>query len=76
MLIDHELLAASSILVTFITINSLVVAHGGQALISNPPQIVTSLVKAHIMLLSGLDQLRLVHDLTDLLLQQAVWHDP
>ena len=55
MLINHELLAAPSILVTFITINSLVVAHGGQALISNPPQIVTSLVKAHIMLLSGLD---------------------
>ena len=53
----------------------LVVAHRRQTLVCDAAQMIARLVvETHVVFLGRLDQLRLVHDLPDLFLQQAVRH--
>ena len=71
----HELLAASCIAFLRATTNWVVVAHGRQTLVGNPPQ-VAALVEADLVLPRRLHHLRLVHNLADLLLKQTVGQNP
>jgi len=55
-------------------IDELVIAHHGESLIGDTAQ-VAPLVKADVIFFGRLHQLRLIHNLSDLLLEQAVWQD-
>jgi hypothetical protein len=57
-----------------VRIGELIIAHHRKSLISDATQI-AALVKADVILLGRLHQLRLIHNLSDLLLEQAVWQD-
>lgn len=66
----HELLTAASI--TFLSFtNRFIITHCGQTLVRDATQIAT-LVEANFILTRRLHHLRLIHDLSDLLLEQAV----